>query len=207
MTDNVQTGKNYLETCRNEFWQKVFQLEIGYLADHLEGYSNILSVGCGPAIIEGTLTELGFIVTGLDVSREALSCAPDKIRTVVARAEDMSFPPNSFDAVIYVASLQFIDDYRMAIKKTVAVLRPNGKLVVMLLNPASMFFKRKLQDPDSYIKKIKHTDLKAMEDTIAENFTVHSEYFLCIDGDDVSPGANTTDAALYIISGTKNAQL
>jgi hypothetical protein len=106
-----------------------------------------------------------------------------------------------------VASLQFIDDYRMAIKKTVAVLRPNGKLVVMLLNPASMFFKRKLQDPDSYIKKIKHTDLKAMEDTIAENFTVHSEYFLCIDGDDVSPGANTTDAALYIISGTKNAQL
>lgn len=207
MTDNVQTGKNYLETCRNEFWQKVFRLEIGYLADHLEGYGNILSVGCGPAIIEGELIKLGFRVTGLDISQEALSCAPDKIRTVVARAEEMPFPPNSFDAVIYVASLQFIDNYRMAIKKTVAVLRPNGKLVVMLLNPASTFFKRKFQDPGSYITKIKHTDLKAMEDTIAENFTVHSEYFLCIDGDDVSSGANTTDAALYIISGTKNAQL
>lgn len=207
MADIVKIGKSYLDTCRSEFWQKVFRLELGYLAEHLNGYGKILSIGCGPAIIEGELTKLGFSVTGLDISQEALSCAPDKIRTVVARAEEMPFPPHSFDAVIYVASLQFIDNYRMAIKKTVAVLRPNGKLVVMLLNPTSTFFKRKFQDPGSYITKIKHTDLKAMEDTIAENFTVHSEYFLCIDGDDVSPGANTTDAALYIISGSKNAQL
>ncbi|ABA88831.1 SAM-dependent methyltransferase, type 11 [Syntrophotalea carbinolica DSM 2380] len=207
MTDNGNSGKRYLETCRSEFWQKVFRLELAYLVKHLEGCGEILSVGCGPAILEGELTKLGFSVTGLDISQEALSCAPDKIRTVVARAEDMPFPANSFDAVIYVASLQFVDNYREAIKKTAAVLRPNGKFIAMLLNPASMFFRKKMQDPSSYMTKIKHTDLKAVEETITAFFTVHTEYFLRIDNNEVSTVAKEADAALYIISGTRNAQI
>lgn len=203
MADNMKTGKDYLETCRKEFWQKIFRLELGYLVEHLTGYRDILSVGCGPANLEGELVKLGFILTGLDISQEALSCASDKIKTVVARAEDMPLPENSFDAAIYVVSLQFVDDYRLAIEKTAAVLRPDGKLIVMLLNPASVFFKEKSEDPNSYITKIKHTDLKAMEDVIAEFFTVHSEYFLRIDDNDISAGKNETDAALYIISGIR----
>jgi hypothetical protein len=42
-----------------------------------------------------------------------------------------------------------------------------------------------------------------MEDVIAEFFTVHSEYFLRIDDNDISAGKNETDAALYIISGIR----
>jgi ubiquinone/menaquinone biosynthesis C-methylase UbiE len=117
VNDSRDISERYIESCRKEFWQKVFQLELEYLIEHLEGCRDVLSVGCGPAIIEGALAERGFNVTGLDVSQEALNCAPDKVRTVVARAEDMSFPESSFDAVIYVASLQFVDDYRKALRE------------------------------------------------------------------------------------------
>ena len=109
------------------------------------------------------LARRGFRVTGLDVSREALERAPDGLRTVAARAEDLPFPPASFDAVIYVASLQFIDDYRKAMERSASVLRPAGRLIVMLLNPESEFFQSRFSDPDSYVSKVRHTDLQAIE--------------------------------------------
>lgn len=202
MTDNRSSTRVYLATCRNDFWQSVFQLELEFLAEHLEGCHDVLSIGCGPAIIEAELAKLGFQVTGLDVSREALGCAPDIIRTLVAKAEDMPLPDHSFDAVIYVASLQFIENYAKALERSVAVLRPDGKLLVLLLNPASEFFRSKVQDPDSYVSQIKHTDLGAIEKTISERFETHGEYFLRIEGNEVSAGSNQATMALYIISGT-----
>lgn len=147
MNNLEDRGRLYLERCKQPFWQNVFHLEIEYLIEHLKGCRDILSVGCGPATIEGELAKYGFHVTGLDISREALSCAPDRIRTVVGRAEDMAFPRHSFDAVIYVASLQFVDDYRTALDKSAAVVRPGGRLIVMLLNPASAFFQKNKRTP------------------------------------------------------------
>lgn len=171
-------AKRYLEACQEEFWKKVFQVELDYLVHHLEGSRDILSVGCGPAIIESELSKHGFNVTGLDVSQEALNCAPDQIRTVAARAEDMPFPASSFDAAIYVASLQFVEDYRKALERSVSVLRPNGKIIVMLLNTESVFFKEELQNPDSYVWKIRHRNIPEIEKAMEGSFHIQAEYFM-----------------------------
>jgi ubiquinone/menaquinone biosynthesis C-methylase UbiE len=191
----------YLESCQTEFWQKVFRAELDYLTRRLEGSEDVLSVGCGPAIIERALSERGFRVTGLDVSQEALNCAPDRIRTVAARAEDMPFPESSFDAVIYIASLQFIEDYRKAIEKTERVLRPDGKLIVMLLNPASVFFRVRIRNIRSYVRKIRHKDINEIERVIAEKFQVQTEYFLGVKGENIFESGDAAEAALYIITG------
>jgi ubiquinone/menaquinone biosynthesis C-methylase UbiE len=195
--------KKYVEACKTEFWQKVFQVELEYLVRHLEGIRDVLSVGCGPAIIEGGLTERGFRVTGLDVSQEALHGAPDRVRAVVARAEDMPFPESSFDAVIYVASLQFIENYRKAIEETTRVLRPEGNLIVMLLSPDSDFFKGKLRDPNSYVCKIRHTGLTEIEDTIAANYSIQTDYLLGVKGDTLFESRDASDAILRVVRGTK----
>ncbi len=197
--------EHYQQSCRTKFWQEVFRVEVDYLLEHLEGARDVLSVGCGPAIIESALSERGFQVTGLDVSQEALNRAPDCVRTVLAHAENMPLPESSFDAVIYVASLQFVADYRKAMKEAARVLRPGGKVIVMLLNPGSAFFKDRFCDPNSYVSRTKHTDLKAMEDVIAERFAVQTEYFLGVKGNNVFESADATDAALYIVVGTRRA--
>ncbi len=193
----------YMESCRTEFWQKVFRIELEYILKHLVKSEEVLSVGCGPAIIERALSEYGFSLTGLDVSREALECAPDGVRTVAARAEDMPFPASSFDAVICVASLQFIEDFRKALDETTRVLRPKGKLLVMLLNPESDFIKKKLRDPNSYVHEIKHTDLRKIEAAIAENYGIHEEYLLGVKGDAVYNSRDVNEPVLYVIRGTK----
>jgi len=59
----------YIQSCRTDFWKAVFRMEADYLLRRLEGCVDILSVGCGPAFVEGALSERGFRVTGLDISR------------------------------------------------------------------------------------------------------------------------------------------
>ena len=195
--------ENYLRSCKTEFWKKVFKAELDYILQELKGTKDILSVGCGPAIIEAGLSEHGFNVTGLDISKEALNQAPDSIRTVRGSVENMDFTESSFDAVIYVASIQFIERYKEAIKQSARVLRSGGKLLIMLLNPESEFFKEKTQNPDSYINKIKHINLAEIERTIAEHFSVQTEYFLGIKGTKVFQSRNSNAASLCVIKGTK----
>jgi len=195
--------EKYLQSCRTEFWRKVFKAELDYILRELRGAEEVLSVGCGPAIIEAGLSEHGFNVTGLDISKEALDQAPDSIRTVVGSAEDMDFVDCSFDAAIYVASIQFIERYKEAIKHTARVLRAGGKLLAMLLNPQSEFFKQKAGNPASYVNKIKHTDLREIERTIAEHFSVQTEYFLGIKGGQIFQSSDSNLASLYVIKGKK----
>ncbi|NLN60689.1 MAG: class I SAM-dependent methyltransferase [Deltaproteobacteria bacterium] len=203
MDRNHKTADRYVESCRKDFWQEVFQFELRYLITHLAGCRDILSVGCGPAIIEGDLLKYGFRVTGLDVSREALKHAPDEIRTIAAPIEDAPVSMSSFDAVIYVVSLQFIEDYRKALEKTVVILRPGGRIVVMMLNPESDFFREKMDDPDSYVRQIRHRDLKELEKAISEYFDTTSEYVMGIRGEEIFESQDPLRAALYVVHGTK----
>ncbi len=195
--------EKYLQSCKSEFWKKVFKAELDYIMDQLKGIKNVLSVGCGPAIIETGLADNGFNVTGLDISKEALDQAPNSIRTVAGSAEKMDFEPLSFEAVVYVVSLQFIENYKEAIKETARVLKPGGRLLVMLLNPQSEFFREKIKSPDSYINKIKHTNLSDIEKAIAEDFFVKTEYFLGIRAAEILPRRDSNAASLYVIKGTK----
>jgi len=195
--------EEYLQSCKTEFWKNVFAAELDYILQRLKGTKGVLSVGCGPAIIEAGLAEHGFNVTGMDISTAALDYAPDNIRTIAGPAENMDFAQSSFDAVIYVASLQFIEKYQETVKQTARVLRPGGKLLAMLLNPESEFFKEKGKNPASYINKIKYTDLKEIERTIQRYFSVKTEYFLGIKGQEIFESHDSNLAALYVIKGTK----
>jgi len=105
--------------------------------------------------------------------------------------------------VIYIASLQFIEDYRKAIENTARVLRPEGKLIAMLLNPESVFFRDRIRNVRSYVRKIRHKDINEIERMIAEKFQVETEYFLGVRGRNIFESRDAEDAALYIIRGIR----
>lgn len=201
--NSAKETDRYLQACRKPFWRQVFAAECDYLRQHLLPGDKILSVGCGPAIIESGLVEHGFSVVGLDVSQEALACAPDTLRTLAGDAESMPFDAEQFDIVLFIVSLQFIGNYRQALQETARVLRPGGRVIAMLLNPISDFFKAKQTEADSYVRHIKHSDLAALEAAGAEWFEVQGEYFLGISGQRIFTSHDPLTAALYIIQGHK----
>ena len=98
---------------------------------------------------------------------------------------------------------QFIADYRTALQRTAEVLRPGGRLIALLLNPVSTFFRERYVNSESYIRKLKHTDLVAIETTASEWFDANGEYYLGIDGKRLFDSSIPSEAALYIINARK----
>lgn len=203
--ESTESIERYVRACQTVFWRAVFEAEVRYLERRLCGCRDILSVGCGPAAIEKLLSERGFQVTGVDVSQQALDRAPDEIRTVAGDATSLPLSDNSFDAVVYIASLQFIKDYEAAVHEAWRVMRPEGRLVAMLLNPQSSFFQQQSSRPGSYVRSIKHLSLSQTEKAIALGGDVECEYFLGIDGDELFDSADPQWAALYVVNATRRA--
>ena len=116
----------------------------------------------------------------------------------------MDFADSSFDGVVYIASLQFIEGYEKALVETARVLRVGGKVLFLLLNPKCEFFRERFARSDSYVSRIKHRDQDAIERAIGEYFIVeHTEYFLGIRDQDVFMSRDPELASLYVIKARK----
>jgi hypothetical protein len=63
------------KSCEPDFWQNVFRAEADYLLRHLRDGQTVLSVGCGPAVVESFLSRRGVNGTTLFESREPASAA------------------------------------------------------------------------------------------------------------------------------------
>jgi hypothetical protein len=103
----------------------------------------------------------------------------------------------------YLLSLQFIEDWRGAVVQATRVLRDGGRLIVMPLNPTSAFFQEKLRDRHSYVRKIRHLDVKRIEEAISRQFTVQTEYFLGVKDAALFESREPADAVLHVIHGVR----
>jgi SAM-dependent methyltransferase len=89
------------------------QQEIDALARSLEGRRTVLDVGVGTGRFAKPLSELGFEVTGMDVSRRMLMKAREKgLRDLLlGDAYRMPFRDKSFDAAIIIHVLHVVVDW------------------------------------------------------------------------------------------------
>ncbi len=122
---------------------------------------------------------------------------------VFGDAAKLEFGESSYDAVTFITTLEFLPDYQNAIMEARRVLKPQGRLIAMVLNPLSEYFKTHAQRKGSYFRKIRHTNLLEIEDYISKFFTISTEYFLGIRGDVVFDTQDENFASLYVIKGKK----
>ncbi len=194
-------AKRFVRFYESSFGRKILRKEANYLRKELKGRKKVLDIGCGAGFFEAALPE--FDIIGLDSSKEMLMEArkrSDK-KFVLGSAEQMSFPDKSFDAAFAVTTLEFLDDYRKAVKEISRVLRSNGKFVAMILNTKSKYFRSRAERADSYFRLARHRDAKQIEHYISKFFTTKSEYFLGILGTKVFDTRDKNLASLYVIKG------
>ncbi|KAF4470142.1 methyltransferase [Fusarium albosuccineum] len=103
------------------------------LTDYLGPGSSALDVGCGPGGPASRLVELGFHVTGIDVSQRMIDHCKSKIPGTFIKADMTKFKPDQqYDAIISIFSMfqiSYQDTYSMLFKMA-SWLRPGGVLVV-----------------------------------------------------------------------------
>lgn len=97
----------------------------------------ILDVGCGDAALLADLARRGAIVTGLDENPAMLAAARARLEQedltvtlVKGNALNLPFADASFDIVMGITVLCFVEDDERAIDEMTRVLRPGGRVVI-----------------------------------------------------------------------------
>jgi arsenite methyltransferase len=98
----------------------------------------ILDVGVGPGFLASELAAMGGKVVGLDISGAMLAlarrcCTFDgvDVELLVGDCTALPFPDGSFDAVVAVQTLEYVDDVETALHEAARVLRRRGRLLVV----------------------------------------------------------------------------
>ena len=196
--------EKFIRFCDSEFGKKIMKKEVEYVYNELRKYGKILNVGCGIGSFEQNLPNLSII--GLDISKEMLEEARKRSdKTFVqGNVEELQFNDSKFDAVFSVTTLEFLDEYRKAIKEIARVTKPKGKLLVMMLNPQSEYFRENVQKPGDYFQRIKHTNTEEIRDYVSRFYEISKEeLFLGIQEQRVFKTDDEKLASLYVLVGIK----
>lgn len=192
--------KKYLRFYESPLGAEILDAEVEYLKGCLGGCQKMLDVGCGPGVFERELSE--FDITGIDSDEKMVEAAKKACGNVfvVADAANLPFPDKSFDCVFFVTSMEFISDFRKAIDETVRVLSDNGRVVVLMLNPRSEYYRGKVVS-GGYISRYVNSNTEEIRDYFGEWFDLEEEFILGICGKEVFDTREPEKAAIYVLRG------
>src|SRR5688572_22080673 len=102
--------------------------------------SKILDAGCGSGVMAEKLMERGYAVWGLDFAEPMIRqarehCGSDQFG--VGDIEHMPFPDNTFDVVVSLGVIEYLESDEQALGEIRRVLRPGGRAVIAISNGSS----------------------------------------------------------------------
>ena len=104
-----------------------------------EGPGRCLDLGCGTGFHLPTLHELGWTVTGIDLSEDQLAIARERsgdiAELVQGDAADLPFEDASFDLVLSAFTHTDFEDFDALMREAVRMLRLHGRLVYLGPHP------------------------------------------------------------------------
>jgi len=107
-----------------------------WLLSQVKGRNKVLDVGCGDGLLVCRLSDVCGRVIGIDTHIPSMDKAKQRLGNIsntsleIVSFEDFQGEANSFDAIIFVASLHHMD-LDFCIKKSVRLLNLGGKLLVV----------------------------------------------------------------------------
>lgn len=124
----------------------------------------VLDIGSGTGTFSVWMANKGLKVTGIDQSKEMIKVAQEKaekenleIDYVLGDAHKLPFADETFDLVVSVTAIEFVDDPKSVLKEAMRVLKPNGRLVIGALAKESpwgeLYEELVEEDPNSLFAK------------------------------------------------------
>ncbi|PYO98736.1 MAG: hypothetical protein DMD61_09150 [Gemmatimonadetes bacterium] len=102
--------------------------------------SRILEVGCGAGVMAAKLIKRGYAVWGIDLAEPMIRharqlCESDPFG--VGDIEHIPFPDNTFDVVVSLGVIEYLESDEQALREVWRVLRPGGRAVIAIPNGRS----------------------------------------------------------------------
>ena len=107
-------------------------------------------MGCGTGIFTLDILSFGPRVIGLDISRPMIKGAYRKLKKypfkgIVGDMMCLPFADNSFDKVVSVTAIEFVQDAQRAVYELFRVTKRSGRVVVTTLNSLSPWAARRIE--------------------------------------------------------------
>jgi ubiquinone/menaquinone biosynthesis C-methylase UbiE len=129
---------SHVSESADTYHEKVIKPNLLRVLGRVRG-KRVLDVACGEGFFSRALQSTGATVTGADIAPELIKIAqrigPDGISYIVAPAERMPLPDESFDAAVCVLALQNIKNLSGALAQVAHLLKKGGEFTVVLNHP------------------------------------------------------------------------
>ena len=129
----------YLEVTTDSYQAKVIAPNIIRILS-LKPESRLIDIACGQGYFTRLFAESGAAVEGADISKELIARAKvraPKIDFYVAPAHNLSFAQDaSYDAATIILAIQNIENIADAFAEANRVLKPGGRLILVMNHPA-----------------------------------------------------------------------
>lgn len=105
--------------------------------------SNILDIGCGTGHLAGELMQRGYTAWGVDLSEGMVEYAREHYNRDHFRVGDIEripFPDNTFDAVMCLGVMEYLEKDEPALREMWRVLKPGGRAVITTPNILCPFY-------------------------------------------------------------------
>ncbi len=104
--------------------------------------SMVLDVGCGPGVFMREVLERGHTVVGMDISDRMTREAKEAVKRyyneraicVVGDIERLPFEDNTFDVILCIGVLSYVDNDASGIGEMTRVVRKNGSIILAVPN-------------------------------------------------------------------------
>lgn len=115
---------------------------VPFIEKHLEKGSKILDIGCGDGYGSYKLHQLGYDVTGMDLSNEMISRAKqrlhkEEIKFMQGDVGELPFAANSSDGIMAINVLEWTEFPENALVELHRVLKKDGLLCIGVLGPTA----------------------------------------------------------------------
>jgi len=102
--------------------------------------SRILEAGCGAGVMAAKLIKRGYAVWGIDLAEPMIRQARqlcDSEPFGVGDIEHIPFPDNTFDVVVSLGVMEYLESDEQALREVWRVLKPGGRAVIAIPNGRS----------------------------------------------------------------------
>lgn len=194
--------ESFVRFCESEFGSEVMDREATYIKGHIASDDRILDVGCGIGSLEERFID--YDIVGIDFSEAMVRTARQRAPApfLVGDARALPIRTDAVDAVVFVATLEFIAEVDEALEEAIRVLRSNGTVVALILNTQSEYVQSNLQRGGSYFQQMVHRDSGAVVERLLTSIDGTQEYFLGIDDETVVESSDPTTAAVTAVVGS-----
>lgn len=152
---SVSYSEEYDRLTSDGYSFRIRRQKTASLIPQAQNGQKALDVGCGPGIMADTLFQKGYQVFCVDAAPEMISLAQkkysDKAQFFIGKADKLNFNPESFDLVLAMGLLEYLDQQNAAVLEMNRVLKNKGLAILTfpnklspwrLFNKAVLFFLR-----------------------------------------------------------------